>query len=240
MRSFVPFVSVGGASAAALLAACTTFGTATATSDAGDDAPRRPGEIAQDGGSKDSAPGADVVSSEGKPGSGCPPGKVRVFVTSGAFPTAKLNVDGMSPQEAADAICNDHATRAGMSNTVWTAWLSARFKPASDTMPLPLGAYTDVKCRMDIAVTFGKGDLLAPINTTETGERLVSSLHTVWTGTKADGGIGETCGNWTDGDSDPATTGDTEQKSSLWTDSPGVSCASSGRLYCVEGARRRP
>jgi hypothetical protein len=239
MRWFLPIFRLGSVPVAAL-SACTTFGAATSDTDAGADSSvdTTADANAADGGQKDSTVNApDALSNEAGP-MGCPGGKARVFVTSEAFLVTKLNVSGKSPQIVADEICQTAASNAALARTAWTAWLSTASSAAPTTMPASPAGYTDVKCQREIATVLGQGPLTGPINTTESGARLTDPLHTVWTGTKADGGIGATCTNWKPAtSSDVATAGDTEHRT-LWTDSGPVSCGSRGRFYCVEGARK--
>ncbi len=233
MRWFFPIFSMGLVPVAAL-SACTTFGAGTTPTDAGDDSSV---DSTADGGQKDStAEAPDALSRDAGP-MACAGGKARVFVTSEAFFVTRLNVSGKSPQIAADEICQAAASKAALASTGWTAWLSTATSAAPATMPASPAGYTDVKCEREIATVLGNGSLNEPINTTESGAKLIDPLHTVWTGTKADGSIGATCLNWMSRVG-PVTSGDTEQKDGLWTDSPGVTCASSGRLYCIEGARK--
>jgi hypothetical protein len=235
MRWFLPIVRLGSVPVAAL-SACTTFGAGTTDTDAG--ANSSVDANAADGGQNDSTVNApDALSNEAGP-MGCPGGKARVFVTSEAFSVTRLNVSGKSPQIVADEICQTAASNAALAGTAWTAWLSTASSAAPTTMPASPAGYTDVTCQREIATVLGKGPLTGPINTTESGVKLTHPLHTVWTGTKADGTIGATCANWKPATTgDVATAGDTEQKS-LWTDSGPVDCGSSGRFYCVEGARK--
>lgn len=166
----------------------------------------------------------------------------RVFVTSTRYPPNFGDVG------AGSAICQSAATKAGLDGT-WTAWLSSNGKKAIDALNFD-GRYELLDGTLIVA---GKakllgGSLAASINVMENGQKATESME-VWTGTRADGGVSDTCSNWTDATGGDLVTGvklgtmgSANQSDGRWTDnggqplvsSTGWRCNQTGRLYCFE------
>lgn len=184
-----------------------------------------------DGGGDDPGivtPGPDApLASDGGPGK-------RVFVTSG---TVQGDFGGV---EKAHEKCKEAATKANLGGE-WVAWVSSEGKKAKDALTSE-GPYVllDGTLVASTKETLTSGAVAALINVTESGAKVggTGDLTGVWTGTRSDGEVGETCSNWTT--TNPfisGTVGDPKKKDKNWTDTPAVGgwdCILSGRLYCFE------
>jgi hypothetical protein len=151
----------------------------------------------------------------------------RVFVTSTPYAVRVIgSVTG------GNAICQTHATNAGLTGT-WRAWLGGDpfFQPtfalASD------GPYR----RMDgVLVATDAGDVLvgqlaAPIEVDENG---VVQDVSVWTGTEPDGqSAADSCVGFTS-TGGLGQIGDSSRSDPGWTDVRSVSCGGLAHLYCFE------
>lgn len=157
----------------------------------------------------------------------------RVFVTSGVFAGNLGNV------EARNERCQSAATTAGLDGT-WIAWLSGKGGNAFNALTFD-GPYVLLNGTPIVAT---KAELLkkleVPIDVTEEGKKIGGA--NVWTGTRANGTVGDTCDDWSEKSAlKYGTMGNLEATDGKWTDrgSPPLSplpwsCSTEGHLYCFE------
>ena len=129
-----------------------------------------------------------------------------VFVTS-TTTTGNIQHDGLTGLAAADSICNERASSAGLPGT-YMAWLSSGSASARDRLDcthddVPFVRVDGVTVANDWA-DLVDGSLTARINRDENGNHLVGIRRyglKVWTGTEDDGGSGggsnRHCSGWT-------------------------------------------
>lgn len=141
-----------------------------------------------------------------------------VFVSSELFPA---NLGGTAPYDAA---CNRLATSAGINNTAgnaFVAWMSdvnssavSRLGSARGFQRVDGAPFAD-----DLASLLSDKIFNAP-SMTEVGAILDSYATTeFWSGTNADGTVGEHCSNWTsNARSESATAGDATAGPGAWSD----------------------
>jgi hypothetical protein len=163
-----------------------------------------------------------------------------VFVTSAYY------VGGMiGGLDAADAICQTHATKAHFNGT-FRAWLSDSTGSPSDRMVHGIGKYSTTD---GVPIADGWEDMVAG--------QLIHSIHldefggfhdggagchmeaTAWTGTNTDGTlytggtVPNTCGHWDDVNSE-GMVGNSNGSGAPWSLDCNVSCAYATALYCFE------
>ncbi len=165
----------------------------------------------------------------------------QVFVTSQIYDG---NHGGLA---AADALCNQHASGAGLTGS-FQAWLSdatgspsARFVSCADCPYVRTDGVTVAVGYADLT----DGTLSAPINVDEFQAAIPSgefALGAAWSATNAAGDPipgAATCVNWTSGTNpDQGLKGLPDQTDSSWSAGPGgtsFNCETQGaRLYCME------
>lgn len=143
------------------------------------------------------------------------------------------NLGGLA---GADTICNSLAAAAYLPGE-FKAWLSdSTASPATrfNKQPYPYVLTNGIVVANNWEDLID-GNLLAPINITESGSSVTSKW--AWTGTNATGNqIGVNCSNWTTDTEEPSygTAGETDSASSAWSNSEGRTCNFTLRLYCFE------
>lgn len=168
-----------------------------------------------------------------------------VFVTS-TTTTGKIEFNGKTGLEAADAICQSLAVDAHLPGTTYMAWLSDsttsvvnRFTTKS-SVPYVL---VDGTVIADDWIDLTDWTINADININETGDIIEGiTRFYVWTSTFADGSIGSvasTCNDWTESASNiQGTCGTTEWEEEgvnyYWTFQQDRYCNEEWRLYCFE------
>lgn len=149
-----------------------------------------------------------------------------VFATS-----SKQNGD-LGGADGADAICAERAAAAGLTGT-FKAWLSSPDMSAGDRLShasIPYARTDGAEVAADWQ-DLVDGELAAPINRDENGERIAGD---VWTGTLASGASAEfTCAGFTDPDT-IGVCGSSDARGADWTDNIQPPCLSALRLYCVQ------
>jgi cysteine-rich repeat protein len=168
-----------------------------------------------------------------------------VFVTEAEVNGAmKADPMDISPGglAAADTICNDEASGAGLSGT-YIAWLSTDSQSAKDhllareideTADFQLVSSVPVATDLDDLLN---GDIINNIYLTADGSLAANVL--IWTNTDSMGGTKstESCGDWTlalDDMPDASRIGSTASKDNNWTDSKFGFCYDFYRLYCFQ------
>lgn len=147
---------------------------------------------------------------------------------------------GQTGLAAADAICRNSATAAGLASPEsFKAWLSTATVDARDRFldDGPWMRIDRVRIANDLA-DLTDGYLRAPLNVTETGVYLGSNL--VFTGTDESGvAVPDRCNEWTsDASGDTGQTGAADGADLDWTfhdiTLTGGSCSSLRSLYCLQ------
>jgi len=152
----------------------------------------------------------------------------RIFVTSTTY---QGNLGGLS---GADNKCQQIAESASLGG-IWKAWLSTPGTSALSRIVHGNDYYKLVNGTV-IANNWNDltdGSLLAPINVTESGVNLDT---TVWTNTLPDGYQEPfSCGDWTSVSSGiNGVIGKSSETSAYWSDFDRAYCSSSNSLYCFE------
>ena len=156
----------------------------------------------------------------------------RVFVTSN---TTNGDLGGLG---GAISKCYVAASNANLTGT-WIPWISA--KNATTTIHA-INALTPAKYETLNGVVVADslrdlvdGDIQNPINVTEFGDSIFSTMR-VLTGTNARGkATGFDCNSWTNGTfAESGTRGSTINTNSSWTDFGPSGCQLQRRLYCFE------
>jgi len=150
--------------------------------------------------------------------------------------------------EAADCICQEHATRWGNLSGTYKAWLSDSTTSASSRLNHFNGPYVNRRGEQIAAnwteLINGTLQCTNEINYDESGEYMSEQFSLVWTGTDASGNVHEWqkhCDNWTSGDAwvggmcgstiVPQYYGNFD---GCWTEWGWRDCDGWNRLYCVE------
>ena len=170
-----------------------------------------------------------------------PPHK-KVFITSASYNGNLKGQGGRSSGIAgANALCQTHATDAGLDGT-YQAWVSngsvnpsISFDRTSDSIPYYL---VNAEKVADNWSDLTDGDIENPINADENGN-IVPSGTRVWTGTRYDVTVGQgsQCNNWVAGGSNQyGSIGSTDNTDALWTYEGGTAarCNQEHRLYCFQ------
>jgi len=184
---------------------------------------------------------------------GCDLGQYKmIFVTSAPYHGNLKGQGGKSSGIAgANALCQTHATNAGLDGT-FLAWISngsngpaSNFDRTSDRFPYYLfDTNGGVGARLaDNWSDLTDGYIQNPINVDENGD-IVPSGTRVWTGTQSDVTVGQgnQCNNWVAGGSNQyGSIGSTDNTDALWTYEGGTTarCNQEHHLYCfqqVDGA----
>ena len=170
-----------------------------------------------------------------------------IFVTSASYHGNLKGQGGKSSGIAgANALCQTHATNAGLDGT-FLAWVShgsnnpsIYFDRTSDRFPYYLfDTNGGVGARVaDNWIDLTNGDIQNPINRDENGD-IVPSGTRVWTGTRSNvsKGEGNQCNNWVAGGSNQyGSIGSTDHTDALWTYQGGTTarCNQEHRLYCFQ------
>jgi hypothetical protein len=164
------------------------------------------------------------------------PGVKYVFITQNTFAAA------MGGRDGGDSRCAKAASAAGLTGT-WIAWLSVTNSSAIDRIE-HTGAYhlldeTEVVASKS---ELASGSISNPINMTEKRVKLTSNRG-VWTGTRADGSVDATCGDWASvAPTDRGTLGSSQATDSGWTKGadqplsggPNWICDNAVSLYCFQ------
>ena len=181
-----------------------------------------------------------------------------------SYPNAKIifvthtidngNLRGWMPEcsgrstglEAADCICQEHATRWGNLSGTYKAWLSDSTTSASSRLTHFNGPYVNRKGEQIAAnwteLTNGTLQCTDKMNYDESGEYMSTQFDLVWTGTDASGNIHpylKHCNNWTSGAPGyggmcGGVTAPTSNFGGCWTQWGWRDCDDHNRLYCVE------
>lgn len=165
-----------------------------------------------------------------------------IFVTSQTF-SGKLGGINVADDRCVLAA---GAADVGMSGSEWVAWLSGDAAPAvGGRLDTDYTGWYVLPGEPPTLVAKGwaqlsSGNLVNPINRTETGETLRPGEF-VWTCSKITGGlldIDQHCASWTSESSlDHGRLGDPQASDNRWTDKAPpntASCNSQMHLYCVE------
>jgi hypothetical protein len=158
-------------------------------------------------------------------------GACTVFITDSSFQSI------FGSAQAADAVCQDAATNAGLAGT-YRAWLSDANSSPSPRFARASGPYVRVD-GLQVAANWAgltDGTLQNPINISESGGTVNSF---VWTATDLAGAlVGSTpCGNWTSRESlEEALLGASASTNVGWTGDGSArgSCFNSLPLYCFQ------
>ncbi len=149
-----------------------------------------------------------------------------VFVTSQKVPGHFGGVTG------GDAICQGDAIDAGLPGT-YRAWLgsvdagtaASRLGNARGWTRVDGKPFTDT-----LSGLLGRNQQFYPLNLDEHG---APAWSTGWTGSQTDGGVGQTCSDWTSLDAGAfGDTGSTTSASTEWIDFTQYSCLYAQPLYC--------
>jgi hypothetical protein len=170
-----------------------------------------------------------------------------VFVTSQVFAVGPAGIAGIG---SANDACSTAAARAGLAGT-FRAWLSTSTRTIGSVYPSFLAPIPIVL--VDGAVVAdGYTELLTkgprvPIAITELGSRLPEGAPAqtdlgdcspdtmIWTGTTRDGGVGATCGDWTNaGERSGAEAGRVTKDPQAWIAMCRIGCNGGARLYCFQ------
>lgn len=174
----------------------------------------------------------------------CPTGQCcRGDGTCGAclvFVTSSRSQGDFGGLGGADALCQGHATGAGLPGT-YMAWLSdstgaspgTRFTKA--TVPYTL---VDGTVIADNWSDLTSGTLKHAINMTQSGSNITTTSARVWTYTSTDGttsaGHPEWCCNSWSGTSGAGIFGNASSTTSSWSNVIYQSCSETARLYCFQ------
>ena len=161
-----------------------------------------------------------------------------VFVTS-TTTTGNIQHDGLTGLAAADSICNERASSAGLPGT-YMAWLSSGSASARDRLDcthddVPFVRVDGVTVANDWA-DLVDGSLTARINRDENGKLYQGWGVQVWTGTYNSGAAwtingGRHCSGWT------STSGNGRfgwSNNAGWTQQNDAPCSGGKRLYCFQ------
>ena len=169
----------------------------------------------------------------------------RVFVTSQAY---SGDLGGLA---GADAICQLHATTAGLYGT-FKAWISDESQSASSRLAHSAAPYVLVDGVTVVAHGWSEltsGGLKHAIEVNEFGgpppEVTLGCGATaawVWTGTSSGGQLfapGQTCAGWTGDSAALLLAGDAHSSDAAWTQKcsggpPEPNCTQTAALYCIE------
>ncbi len=200
------------------------------------------GSVEADGGvvaTEDSSVSADtgVATDAGNDASGS--AQKRVFVSSQTFSgDLKTAGAGVTGADGANKLCNTLATTAALGGT-WKAWVSVVGTKAADRLVDvggwrlvgPGGAAGSVVFA-NLAATSGAAAVA--INHNETGVE-VGVGYPVWTGTLANGGVGQTCLDWTSGVAGNSGTRGAGNGTVAWTENNAAApCNETKAIYCFE------
>lgn len=149
----------------------------------------------------------------------------RVFALMGSFPMP-LDIP------AIDAMCTSTANAAGLDGT-FVAWLSTSTAPAPTRLAGSRGwVRPDGAPVVDEPAGLLNGAMFNPIMLDATGDEVTANV-TVWTGTNADGTVGDNCADWTSMTGE-AVHGLFGGGSSTFTSAGTSSCTSRGSVHCFE------
>jgi len=175
--------------------------------------------------SGDTATSATGSSGTGSSGTGTGnAGEHLIFVTSGTY---AADFGGLT---AADDLCQTHADGAGLSGT-FVALLSSATVAAKDRVAVS-GTIVNLTGQI---VAVDQADLWDGTlqNAVTYDEHGVDLPGVTWTGTLADGSIGQTCQDWTSiAHADASTQGNIRTTDSTWVEGP-ESCFKLKRFYCI-------
>lgn len=166
--------------------------------------------------------------------------KKRVFVSSTTYTgDLKSAGAGTSGLDGADKLCNSLATKAGLGGT-WKAWLSISGTKAASRLADVGGWHlvgTEGTAGKLVFVNLGAtaSSAAVAINRTESGGSVVGMVYPVWTGTRANGNVGDTCTNWSSAVAANMGTRGASNATLDWTEhaAPG-SCDEKKAIYCFE------
>jgi hypothetical protein len=190
------------------------------------------GETSSGGGTGSSGTGSSGTGSSGTGSSGSGSGGSGaglifvhlIFVTSASY---AADHGGL---QAADGICQTHADGGGLPGT-FVALLSSATVAARDRVTVT-GTIVNMAGQI-IAVDeadLWDGTLQNAVDFDENGD---DGPGVTWTGTLADGSIGETCQDWTSTDNALyGTQGNVRMTDAFWVESPDR-CFKTKRLYCI-------
>jgi hypothetical protein len=162
-----------------------------------------------------------------------------VFVSSLTYTGNLGGTDG------ADTICQQLANDAGLTDRLWTAWVSSVNSSALDRL---FGGFTPYRMLDGRLVATGLEELITSgprvsININEYGESVVNGSEQVlvWTGTDVNGSwSGLDCEGWTDNSPAEGNDGDVGSVKLAvpvfgeWTFSGIAGCQTTRHLYCFE------
>lgn len=180
------------------------------------------------GGSMGSAGAAGMGGSQNVACSRGPAGGLYVFVSAATVtPSAHFT----SVVEAG-ALCREWAAEAGLGGD-WNAWLSETGTAAPTQLLPATGPWHRCDGQVVISSSTSLSMLVVPINLDEYG-RVVRRSY-VWTGTRADLMLGDSCNDWDTGASpNLGTVGSVDATDGSWTESATLECDGLYRLYCFQ------
>ncbi len=155
------------------------------------------------------------------------------LIPSTVFVTSSGHSPDFGSRQDADSICNDLATREGLTGN-YLAWLSEGASGAASRLPSNRRWHrVDGVMVADGLANLVASNLAAPVSLDETGAPIESSLG-IYTGTQANGqpGASSKCGNWTALSTESVLIGE-PTTDGAWTESDG-NCGRSRQLYCFE------
>jgi hypothetical protein len=155
------------------------------------------------------------------------------------FATSSLHNANLGGLAAADAICQQRATDAGLPGT-YVAYLSSGGVHASTRLVGSRGwQRVDGKPVADTTAQLASLRMWYPISTDELGNDLRGLPIRVWTGAAVDGSVGGTCNDWSDAANNSlSAVGLLESGGGRWTYADLATCDTQARLYCFEIGQR--